>query len=283
MKPPKVSVLMLTYNRPLKIGRAIASVCSQSFQDWELIVVQDGFNPQTQQTVSEWLARDARIRYFARGTAGSIAEASNFGLSRADGEYIAILDDDDYWSAPDKLERQVEFLDANPDYVACGGGYILVDQDGVEQGAFLKPESDDDIRFCALLANPVANSTAMFRRIIAGRPALYDRSLRGYADWDFWLTLGAAGKLYNFPEVLTRYALWEGGGSFRQHKINARAGVAIVWKHRRGYGRFAAALPLAWLQYAYACLPRGIRQLSYYTLSSMKKSLAAARTPAENT
>jgi glycosyltransferase involved in cell wall biosynthesis len=283
MKPPKVSVLMLTYNRPLKIGRAIASVCSQSFADWDLIVVQDGSHAQTAQIVSEWAAKDSRIRYFARGTVGSIAEASNFGLKQTKAEYVAILDDDDYWSAPDKLASQVGFLDRNPSYVGCGGGYILIDQNDVERGTFFKPESDDDIRSGALLANPIANSTAMFRRVIGGRPALYDESMRGYADWDFWLSLGTAGKLFNFPRVLAHYALWEGGGSFRQHKVNARAGVAIIGKHRRHYRRFAAALPLAWAQYAYACLPQGIRRFSYYTLSSVKKSLAGVRTPAENT
>jgi glycosyltransferase involved in cell wall biosynthesis len=280
MKPVKVSVLMLTYNRPLKIGRAIASVIDQSFPDWELIVVQDGSHAQTAQIVSEWTAKDSRIRYFARGTVGSIAEASNFGLKQARGEYIAILDDDDYWSAPDKLESQVEFLDCIPSYVACGGGYILINQDGIERGTFFKPESDDDIRSGALLANPIANSTAMFRRIIGGRPALYDESMHGYADWDFWLSVGTAGKLYNSPRVLAHYALWEGGGSFRQHKINARSGVAIVGKHHRHYRGVAAALPLAWAQYAYACLPEGIRRFSYCTLSSLKKSLAAAQTPA---
>jgi hypothetical protein len=116
----------------------------------------------------------------------------------------------------------------------------------------------------------------MFRRVIGGAPARYDEALRGYADWDFWLALGAMGKLYNFPRVLAHYALWEGGGSFRQHRVNARAGIAIVCKHRRKYGGFAAALPLAWAQYAYACLPRRLRRISYGTLSALKKSVAAS-------
>ncbi len=159
--------------------------------------------------------------------------------------------------------------------MACGGGYILVDEEGRERGVFLKPEHDADIRARALLANPIANSTAMFRRVTGGRPALYDTSMRGYADWDFWLAMGAAGKLYNFPEVFALYALWEGGGSFCQQKVNARAGVNIVCRHRRQYRGVGLALPLAVAQYAYACLPPRVRRHSYHTLSSFKKALAA--------
>ena len=125
MSKPKVSILMVTYNRPQMIGRALASAREQTFGEWELIIVQDGPNPDTERLLSSWLERDQRIRYFRRGTVGSIAEASNFGLAAAQGEYVAILDDDDYWIDRYKLERQVEFLEGNPEYVGCGGGYEI--------------------------------------------------------------------------------------------------------------------------------------------------------------
>jgi glycosyltransferase involved in cell wall biosynthesis len=269
---------MLTYNRTRYIGRAIDSVRGQSLQNWELLIVQDGSNLQTAAMVSARAAGDPRIRLLQRGVVGPISEASNFGLSRAGGEYIAILDDDDCWSDPYKLARQVDFLDRHAEYVGCGGAYILVDEEGRESGTFFKPEDDAEIRARALLANPIANSTAMFRRVADGRPAVYDPGMRGYADWDFWLAMGAAGKLYNFPDVFARYALWEGGGSFRQHRTNAGAGVSIVWKHRRHYRGFWLALPLALAQYAYACLPKSIRRHSYQTLSVAKKALASSKT-----
>src|SRR5690348_16310831 len=185
MTTPRVSVLMLTFNRPFKIGRAIRSVCEQSFESWELLVVQDGSNPQTTEIVSGWVERDPRVRYLPRGVRGPISQASNYGLDHSCGEYIAILDADDYWSDRDKLARQVEYLDAHPETVACGGGYILIDEEDRQRGTFLKPETDAAIRARALLANPIANSTAIFRRVIGGVPARYDEALSGYADWDF--------------------------------------------------------------------------------------------------
>jgi glycosyltransferase involved in cell wall biosynthesis len=275
---PRVSVLMLTYNRPQFISRAIASVVSQTVTDWELLVVQDGSNAATVDILRDWTARDPRILHLARGTKGSIAEASNYGLARARGRYIAILDDDDYWVAPDKLARQIDYLDGHPDFVACGGGYILVDRDTRECGRFYKPQTDDQIRARALLANPIGNSTSMFRRLLPdGRPALYDESLRGFADWDFWLMMGRAGKLHNIPEHLACYALWEGGGSFEQSRVNTRAALRIVRKHRDAYPGYAAALALAYAQYWYTFLPASVRRVSYTALSSLKKSLSSAR------
>jgi glycosyltransferase involved in cell wall biosynthesis len=274
MTKPRVSIVMLTYNRPQKIGRAIESVLQQKFESWELIVVQDGSDTQTAALLDEWASRDARIRRLARGTVGCIAEASNYGLNRARGEYIAILDDDDYWSDAGKLQRQVEFLDSHPDYVGCGGGYILVDEHGNERGRFLKPELDSDIRARALLANPIGNSTAMFRRVVNGQAALYDEAVKGFADWEFWLAMGTRGKLYNFPEYFAHYALWGGGGSFQAHKVNTRAAVDIVRRHRTHYRHGLLATGAAWLQLAYAYLPLPLRRASYATLSSLKKALA---------
>ena len=71
--------------------------------------------------MQEWERRDSRIHYFRRTIPGNIAEATNFGLTQARGEYIAILDDDDYWACADKLSRQTSSLDQNPDFCCCGG------------------------------------------------------------------------------------------------------------------------------------------------------------------
>ena len=272
---------MLTYNRPKMIGRAIASLVAQSYRDWELVIVQDGDNSETERLVGDWTAQDRRIRYFRRGVVGSIAEASNFGLEQMRGEFVAILDDDDYWAQPDKLARQLEFLEGHGDYVAVGGGYIVIDEHGVERGRYRKPETDAEIRSKALVANPVANSTAMFRRVIGGGAARYDTSMRQFADWDFWLAVGSQGKIHNLPEYLAYYALWEGGSSFKHQKANARAALRIVGKHRPQYGNSVYAYTVAALYLGYAHLPGPVKRASYASLSALKKSLTAAGRPAK--
>ena len=275
--PPKVSVLMLTYNRPEFIGKAIESILAQEFRDWELMVVHDGPNEEIPVVMREWQRRDGRIEYWRRAVPGNIADASNFGLARARGEYIAVLDDDDYWACPDKLSKQTDFLDRQPDYCCCGGGVIVVDPTGREQMRYLKPERDEQIKRRALMANPLAHSTTLYRREAALRAGGYDQSLAGFQDWDLWLKLGKTGKLYNFPEYFLHYRVWQGSGSFHQSKHNTESALRITRRYRHDYAGYPAALTLALLYHGYAHLPVGVQRASYSFLSRMKKAVFSHR------
>jgi glycosyltransferase involved in cell wall biosynthesis len=274
---PEVSVLMLTYNRPGFIGTAIESILSQDFKEWELLVVHDGPNQEIPVIMEEWQRRDDRIRYFRRPVPGNIAQASNFGLTQAQGEYIAVLDDDDYWRSPDKLSRQTAFLERQPDHSCCGGGVIVVDLEGRELMRYLKPEQDVQIKRRALMANPMVHSATMYRRQAALDVGGYDETLAGFQDWDLWLKLGKKGKLYNFPEYLTCYRVWQGSGSFHQIKPNAESALRITQRHRNDYPGFPIAYGLTVLYHGYAYLPVGIQRVSYSFLSRCKKALFSER------
>jgi len=274
---------MLTCNRPQFLGRAIQSVIGQSLSDWELLVVHDGTSQQTAAAMEEWVKRDSRIRYFHRESIGNIANACNYGLARARGRYVAILDDDDYWVATDKLWKQVTFLESHPEYAGCGGGITVIDENENVQMSYLKPEQDEEIRVRALWANPMTHSTTMFRRSLGAEIGYYDESLDGYQDWDIWLRLGRLGKLYNFPEVFARYTLWSGGGSFRQQRKNVLSALKIVLRHRTGYQGFAGAMALVLAHLAYAHLPASVRKSSFSFLSRRKKAMFSGkqRAPAQ--
>jgi glycosyltransferase involved in cell wall biosynthesis len=144
----KVSVIISTIGRAT-LQRAIASVQQQTYKDYELIVIED-----KERKGGSW--------------------ALNQGLDRAKGEYIAILDDDDEWVSKDKLEKQVKFLDDNPDYIACGCG----PQKG--QGKEIKVN---------LIGTPFAHISIMFRDCI-----YYDESLKRAKDLDFMVRLSRFGK-----------------------------------------------------------------------------------------
>jgi len=275
--PTQVSVLTLTRNRPQFLSRAIESVLRQTFEDWELIVVHDGPDKPTTALMEQWVQRDPRIRYFHRDSGGNIANACNHGLAHARGQYIAILDDDDYWVAPGKLAKQVAFLNSHPDYAGCGGGMTVIDEHENVLMSYLKPEQDNEIRARALWANPMTHSTTMFRRSLGQEIGFYDESLAGYQDWDIWLRLGRLGKLYNFPEVFARYTLWSGGGSFHRERTNVLSALKIVFRHRLAYRGFTGALALALMHLAYAHLPSAIRRSSFSFLSQRKKALFAGK------
>jgi len=277
MDPVRVSIIMLTFNRPQYISRAVESIQRQTVEDWELIVVHDGPNQQIEAILRDWETREPRLRYFRRGTWGNIAEATNFGIRNARGKFIAILDDDDYWRDRDKLERQIRFLEEHPDYVACGGGAVCIGEDGAELMRYLKPEQDAQIKSRALLANPMVHSTVLYRREAAERAGLYDETLPGFQDWDLFLKLGHLGKLYNFREHFLAYQIWHGGGSFESQKRNTESSVRIVQKHRKDYRGYLLAVTMAWAYYGYARLPIGLRRRTFSTLTRMKKLVFAQR------
>ena len=143
MSYPKVSIIMATYNRSATVKRAIDSMLAQTLRDFEFIIVDDGSSDETPQVLSKCSAADTRIRLLHQENKG-LAAARNFGADKARGKYLAFMDDDDK-SLPLRLERQVGFLDNNPDYAACQCGYSKVMPTGEisKYDTTAKPPSQD--------------------------------------------------------------------------------------------------------------------------------------------
>ena len=110
-----------------------------------------------------------------------------------------MLDDDDDWADPGKLSKQTAFLDGNRDHCCCGGGGIVVDSNGREQMRYLKPEFDAQIKRMALMANPLAHSTTLYRRDAALQTGGYDETLPGFQDWETVLFRAVRAPLQELP------------------------------------------------------------------------------------
>jgi teichuronic acid biosynthesis glycosyltransferase TuaG len=268
MAKPTVSIITAAWTRAQYIGIGIQSAIDQTFEDWELIIADDGSPDNTAEVVREWQKKDKRIKYIRLEHVGRISVVSNTALRAAQGEFVAVLDDDDYWIDNRKLEKQVAFLRGHLDYIACGGWFTTVDASGNETAKLRKPQQDEAIRRVMLSANGIANSTSMFRRKEAG---LYDESLAQFADWDFFLRLGKLGKLYNFPEYFLAYRMWHQGSSFVNQRKNAEAAIVIVERYRDDYPGYVKAIILARIYLVYSYLPSWIRRGLNAFLSRLKK------------
>jgi glycosyltransferase involved in cell wall biosynthesis len=238
-----------------------------------MIVVEDGSPDNTKEVVAGYAAKDPRVRLLSIPRAGRIAIVSNAALREARGEYVAILDDDDWWLDEKKLEKQIAFLDTHPDYAACGGGIVTVDPEGKETGRVLKPETDESIRRRLLYANPMANLTTMFRRSVAEKAGRYDETMLQFADWDFWLKLGLEGKLYNFPEYFAAYRMWQQGASFSKQREISASTWRIIRRYRGKYPGFLRALAFAVSYSLYARLPEWLKTILNAPLSRLKKAI----------
>lgn len=277
MKNPKVSIILATRNRAHLVSKSIQSVIFQTFQDWELIIIDDASEDETPEIIKSWQEKDKRIIYLRNDRQSGISKTSNKGLRRAKGEYVAIIDDDDYWAKKDKLELQVKFLDSHPDYVGAGGGLILIDENGKETLRFLKPETDEVIRKRALFANPIANVTTIFRKEAAEKIGFYDESFSYAADWEFWLNLGRLGKLCNFPEYFAYYLMAGQNTSFIKQRNHLKNGLRIINKYKSDYPGFFGAFILVGAQYLYSFLPGPIRRYLNPFLSRLKKVIFSSR------
>jgi glycosyltransferase involved in cell wall biosynthesis len=274
---PAVSVLVATYNRPHGLDRAICSVVSQQFINWELLILHDGGCQITESIAEQWQRKDSRVRYLHRETPAGIGAALNFGIEHSRGRYIAVLDDDDAWIDTEKLKLQTDFLDANPLHVACGGGAVVIDESGRETMRHLKSAHDAQIRRGLLVANPIIHSTILFRSSAVRSIGGYDETLSGFQDWDLWLRLGTHGKFYNFQRYFTAYMIWASGGSSGSMRSNSASALRIVMRHRGSYTRFPLAFLLAGGYRVYAGLPEPLRRFTFGPLSRLKKKVFSAR------
>lgn len=239
---PKVSVILPVYNGEARIENALRSVLAQRFDDFEILVIDDGSTDRTAEIVKFWSEKDSRVIYSKNEQNLGIQKSLNKGLHLARGEYIARIDDDDEWAFDDKLSKQVAFLDHHPDYVLLGTGTIVVDENGKEIFRFLTTEKDEDIRKEILGKNCFTHASVMFRKSVALSLGGYDESFetRHAEDYDLWLKLGKLGKLANLPIYGVRWMLRKGSISGRNPIFQFKRVLGLCLKYRHDYPNFLA-------------------------------------------
>jgi glycosyltransferase involved in cell wall biosynthesis len=258
---PLISIVLPTCNRLDFLMRSIDSIKAQTYENWELLIVDDISDDGTKEAMEELQKKDSRINYHrikVDSTPG-ISKYLNYGISKSKGKYIARLDDDDFWCMNDKLKMQVEFLENNLDYVLVGGGMIIIDENGNEKFRYLKNEKDEEIREKALMANPFTHAAVMFRKDVVESIGGYKNWLHA-EDWDLWLRLGKVGKFHNFKEYFGKYLVAGQNLSFKYQRRQAKIILKIIKTHKKDYPHFLKGYSLNYIQYLYTYLPLFIRK-----------------------
>lgn len=205
----KVSVIVPTHNRVSLLKRSILSVLSQRFTDFECVIVDDHSTDGTEEFVKNFEKTDARIRYIKHKGKRNLQAVLNTGLSSAKGEYIARIDDDDYWLDIDKLKKQINFLDKHRDYVLVGtNACFFYDETKILFSSGV-PLSDKKIRQFSLLQNNFLSSTVVFRKQLALSVGGFSEEVGLAGDYALWLGLGKTGKVCNLADVSTAIYLPE--------------------------------------------------------------------------
>jgi len=204
---PKVSVIIPTYNRANLLARAIKSVLNQTFQDFELIIVDDGSTDNTKEVVEEFQKKDSRIKYIFQENSGGPAKPINTGIKNSRGEYIAILESDDEW-LPEKLEKQAEILDRFPNVglVSCYAFKIFSNgKKTIYKAPFSGILKKEDWKKYWQLWGILSFSTILMRRESVEKVGLLDENLKIAADVDFYLRFIKQFDFYFIPIPLINY------------------------------------------------------------------------------
>ncbi len=200
---PLVSIIMPTYNCAQFIGKTIESVLTQTYVNWELIIIDDCSADNTKEIVSRYMATDGRIKYDQLEKNFGAAVARTTAMQRAQGSYMAFLDSDDLWY-PQKLEKQVQFMENTGHAFTCTS-YEQVNETGKPLGRIIK--SIPKTSYNRLLLDcPVGNSTVMYNVEKMGKFIV--PNIRKRNDDALWLTmLKKEPYIWGMPEVLMQYRI----------------------------------------------------------------------------
>jgi len=225
----KVSVIIPTYNRAFLLSRAIESVLSQTFQNFELIIIDDGSTDNTKDVIEKIKKEDNRIIYIYQDNRG-LPGALNTGIKNAKGKYIAFLESDDEW-LPEKLKEQIKLFKDNIGIVSCN--LIFINDVTHEKGVYkLCPFTNVE----NFLRNPhnyvYNNSSIVISKVVVERVGFWDENMKIFSDLDYYIRIVQAGYTINFVEKnLVKYHIHNNNLS-RDFSKSADDYLRLLKKHK---------------------------------------------------
>ncbi len=259
---PRVSVIIPVYNGAVTIERVLNSVFEQTFDDFEIVVVDDGSTDETAAILERFGSRIAIVRQPNKG----FCAARNTAIAKSQGEYLALLDADDFW-APTKLEKAIAILDRSPQIVLVYTDVLNQDTVGrdlgtspVDGATAHSPTMDEMLTRLW----PIMPSTVVMRR------AAYEqcgRFAEGFSeDLDFWIRIREQGEFSYIPEKLTRFTV---GPLYPKVLRRDSRGELFVRSIRARYGDRASGVLQSYTQHK-------VRILRNTGLAELKKGNRAA-------
>ena len=198
-----ISVIMPVYNGAAYLKEAIDSILCQTYRNYEFIIINDGSTDKSAEVIRTY--DDSRIRYYEHENQG-LAATLNRGIELSRGKYIARQDQDDV-SFPRRLEKQLDFLETNPDYAIVGTWAEIWVGDKKTKRSHRHPSDNLTLQFDLLFTNPFVHSSMMLRRLVLKEigPYTRDNARQPPEDYELWSRIAKQYKIANIPEILQIY------------------------------------------------------------------------------
>lgn len=235
MPNPKVSVIMNCYNSSTYLREAIDSVYAQTYRDWEIIFWD---NASTDNSAGIAKSYDEKLRYFHAENTVPLGHARNLAIENARGKYIAFLDCDDVW-LPEKLEKQISFLESHTDVAMVYSDILSIDHNGKIIDNYLKNKKlyRGNVFNNLLMYNFVAILTVVLRKKILDNVGMFDGSYMIDEDYELFLRISESYKVDYFNEPLAKYRI-HGNNLCRKTDILVKEQLQILnyWMDRKDVG-----------------------------------------------
>ncbi len=188
---------MPVYNSGDTLRAAINSVLSQTYKDFDFIIVDDGSTDNSKEVITSF--KDPRIKYYKISHSGR-SYASNYGISKSETDFIARIDSDDIFFS-NKLELQINYLNNNPNISVIFSHSVLFD-DSLRLRYWKCPESNADIKYQLMYLNPINHSSVIFRKSIVTDVSGYSEEMDVNEDYDLWLRISKIAEFHCINEYL---------------------------------------------------------------------------------
>lgn len=237
---PLISIIVPSYNYGHFVNQALESLQAQTYQKWECVVVDDGSTDDTGQVVAYYSESDSRIKYMYQSNQG-LAAARNIGLRNTTGKYIQFLDADDMLES-EKFEHQVGYLEQHPTIDIVYGSVRYFTTENIterlytmwgENAPWMPEVSSRSANVLTALThgNIMVVNAPLVRRTAANAVGLFDGTVKGIEDWDYWIRCAAQGKQFQYLNIEGTHALVRShSSSMSKNERLMRSNGALVRK-----------------------------------------------------
>lgn len=266
---PKVSVIMAVYNGSDYLREAIDSVLCQTYDDFELIIVDDASTDNSLEIIKSY--KDERIVIICNENNMKLPRSLNKGISKAKGEYIVRMDADDI-CLPDRFAKQVDFMEKNLDIAASSGNYIIIDADGNVKKKLLwtiksHRLTGELLNRYAKIPSPLVHPAAIIRKSVFDEGILYNPQYSSAQDYDLWLKINSKYKLGNISDVILKYRVHDKSISSvkREAQLNNAYKIFSSYTDRKiSFSEFKCIM-----RFDFSLSPMAFCKKFYYVFSSM--------------
>lgn len=235
---PLISIILSTYNGSKYISESINSVLTQSYSNFEFIIINDCSSDNVEQIILNFQKKDKKIIYIKNKENIKLTSSLNKWLEISKWKYIARIDDDDIW-LKNKLEKQVNFMEKNNNFWLCWTSTVIINSKWKEIKKVKMRINDNDIKDNILKSNQFTHSSIIIRKSILDKVWWYYNTNYNWAeDYELWLRIWKISNFYNIPEYLVKYRWLETSISRKKWFIQEILALKIMMKNKNNYPNF---------------------------------------------